>query len=572
MSIILTGDGVSRGICIGQALIVYKDNIDYTPSFITKTQIKIETKKFLNALDKLKKEYQKSTNKIINNKAIIKLMNMQLSFLEDDTFKNNVLNKISNELYSASWSISSEYNTMKKSFNDIEDKYIKERLIDIKQMIISLLEVLRSGEKLNTFNNKNIKNKIIITDEITPKDVIDIHHNKGLGVISSHGSRTSHSAILSRSLSLPMIVRVESSVSMIKNSDQLIMDPDNEVIVINPNELELKYFKRIQSQKKSLIKSFEEKANKKAVTKDRIKIDVMSNLELSEEVKLFEDNSDGIGLFRTEYLYMNRDDLPTESEQYQAYKKVFNKLHDKPVTLRTLDIGSDKEVSENIKVGQIAKNPALGLRGIRYSLYERNLFKTQIKAMLRAGIKGNLRILIPMITSLDEINSAKYLIEEAKQELEKEKKAYNNKYQLGIMIEVPASAIQADVLSNHVDFMSIGTNDLVQYILAIDRIDDEVTTLYDPTNPAVLLLIKQVIETCKKSNISVTVCGEMAGEKLYTKLLLGLGLTSFSMHPQAIPEIKNIIRLTDIKSLRTKIKAILKCNDLVKRNNLIKLL
>ena len=269
---------------------------------------------------------------------------------------------------------------------------------------------------------------------------------------------------------------------------------------------------------------------------------------------------------------MNRDDLPTEKEQVLAYKKVFKKLNNKPVTIRTLDIGSDKEVSENIQVGQIAKNPALGLRGIRYSLSEKSIFKTQIKAMLIAAHNFSLRILIPMITSLDEIMRAKELIDDAKSELNKEKRKYNDNFDLGIMIEVPASAIQASLLSKYVDFMSIGTNDLVQYILATDRIDDEVANLYDPTNPAVLFMIKEVIDSCKKSRIDVSVCGEMAGEKIYTKLLLGLGLRSFSMHPQVIPEIKNIIMNTNIRMLRKKTNAILKCSDYNKRMRLIETL
>ncbi len=569
MSIILTGDGVSRGICIGDAIIVNKDNIDYAPSFIERSQVLDERDKFLSALLKLKREYQKSTKKIKNNQTIIKLMDMQLSFIEDNEFKKNVIKKIKNDLYTASWSISSEYLTIKKSFDEIQDKYIKERLIDIKQMIMSLLELLHSDNKMNSFNNKNIKGKIIITDEITPKDVIDIHHNKGVGVISSHGSRSSHSSILSKSLSLPMIVKTESSTDVIKNNDHIIMDPENDLIIINPDKFELEYFRKIQSNVKVLIKSFKKNSSKKAVTKDKVEIEVMSNLELSEEVKLLDDNTDGIGLFRTEYLYMNRNDLPTESEQVSAYKKVFKKLKNKPVTLRTLDIGSDKEVSENIKVGQIAKNPALGLRGIRYSLSEKNIFKIQIKAMLRAAYGSNLRILIPMITSLDEIKMARQLIEEAKRELNDNKQRYTSNYQVGIMIEVPASAIQARVLSKHVDFMSIGTNDLVQYILAIDRIDDEVAKLYDPTNPAVLHLIKEVIESCNKSKIDVSVCGEMAGEKIYTKLLLGLGLRCFSMHPQAIPEIKSIIMDANVGLLRRKINSILKCSNYDQRINLI---
>tara|TARA_B100000902_G_scaffold327129_1_gene322537 strand:- start:740 stop:1483 length:744 start_codon:yes stop_codon:yes gene_type:complete len=245
-------------------------------------------------------------------------------------------------------------------------------------------------------------------------------------------------------------------------------------------------------------------------------------------------------------------------------------MKNKPVTLRTLDIGSDKEVSENIKVGEIAKNPALGLRGIRYSISEKNIFKTQIRAMLRAGYNANLNILLPMITSCDEIIKAKELINEVKIELKKEKKKFTNKYGLGIMIEVPASALQADALSKHVNFMSIGTNDLVQYTLAIDRIDDEVSSLYDPTNPSVLELIKKVIKSCNKSKINVTVCGEMAGEITYTKLLLGLGLKSFSMHPQAMPEVKSIIIKSDTTKIRRKVNAILKCNDILIRKKLIK--
>ena len=572
MSIILTGDGVSRGICIGNAIVVNKDNIDYAPSFIDKSEAFYEKEKFLNALSRLKKEYKKSSDKIKNNQTITKLMDMQLSFIEDIDFKKNVLNKIKNNLYTASWSISSEYLAIKKSFDDVKDKYIRERLIDIKQMIMSLIELLQSNEKMNNFNNKSIKGKIIVTEEITPKDVIDIYHNKGIGVISSHGSKSSHSAILSKSLSLPMIVKVESSTNVIKNNDQLIIDPENQLIIINPNQFERQYFKKNQLTKNNLIKSFKKNSSKKAITKDKIEIDVLSNLELSEEVKLLKDNSDGIGLFRTEYLYMNRDDLPTEKEQVLAYKKVFKKLNNKPVTIRTLDIGSDKEVSENIQVGQIAKNPALGLRGIRYSLSEKNIFKTQIKAMLVAAYNSNLRILIPMITSLDEIMKAKELINDAKLELNKEKRKYNDNFDLGIMIEVPASAIQASLLSKHVDFMSIGTNDLVQYILATDRIDDEVADLYDPTNPAVLSMIKEVINSCKKSRVDVSVCGEMAGEKMYTKLLLGLGLRSFSMHPQVIPEIKNIIMNTNVRMLRKKTNAILQCSDYNKRMRLIETL
>ena len=569
MSIIIKGLSVSTGICIGKAILISKDDINYAPSFIKKSQVKTETKRFLRSLASIKEEYKKSREKIKDNLPMAKLIETQLFFIEDQDFQMHIIEMIENNLYTANWAIANEYKSIKKSFDDIKDKYIKERLIDIKQMVMSLLDLLQSNKKENIYSKISLENKVVITEEITPKDVIDIYQKQGSGVITSHGSKSSHSAILSKSLSLPMIVKAESSKEVIRDNDDIIMDLDNEIIIVNPDQFELEYFKGIQSHRYSLQKSLRKVLKKKSFTDDGIKINIMSNLELSDEVKFLNNNCDGIGLYRTEYLYMNRNDLPSEKEQMSVYAKVFKAMKNKPVTLRTLDIGSDKEVSENIKVGDIAKNPALGLRGIRYSLAEKNIFQTQIKAMLRAGYNNSLRILIPMITSLNEIIKTKELINNAKLELKKERKKFTNKYDLGIMIEVPACALQADELAKHVDFMSIGTNDLIQYTLAIDRIDDEVSSLYDPTNPAVLSLIKKVIESCNKSNIDVTVCGEMAGEKSYTKLLLGLGLESFSMHPQAIPEVKDIILNSNINKIKRKVNAILKTNDRFLREKLI---
>ena len=569
MSIIIKGLSVSTGICIGKAILISKDDINYAPSFIKKSQVKTETKRFLRSLASIKEEYKKSREKIKDNLPMAKLIETQLFFIEDQDFQMHIIEMIENNLYTANWAIANEYKSIKKSFDDIKDKYIKERLIDIKQMVMSLLDLLQSNKKENIYSKISLENKVVITDEITPKDVIDIYQKQGSGVITSHGSKSSHSAILSKSLSLPMIVKAESSKEVIRDNDDIIMDLDNEIIIVNPDQFELEYFKGIQSHRYSLQKSLRKVLKKKSFTDDGIKINIMSNLELSDEVKFLNNNCDGIGLYRTEYLYMNRNDLPSEKEQMSVYAKVFKAMKNKPVTLRTLDIGSDKEVSENIKVGDIAKNPALGLRGIRYSLAEKNIFQTQIKAMLRAGYNNSLRILIPMITSLNEIIKTKELINNAKLELKKERKKFTNKYDLGIMIEVPACALQADELAKHVDFMSVGTNDLIQYTLAIDRIDDEVSSLYDPTNPAVLSLIKKVIESCNKSSIDVTVCGEMAGEKSYTKLLLGLGLESFSMHPQAIPEVKDIILNSNINKIKRKVNAILKSNDRFLREKLI---
>ena len=569
MSLIINGESISKGICMGQAVHIDKNNIDYAPSYIKKSQIPKEIEKFKKSLTKIRKEYEKSRDKVKDNVTITKLMETQLHFIEDKSFKKSITKKIKDNLYTANWSIATEYQKIEKSFKDIEDKYIRERLIDIKQMVISLLDLLRNTKAGSNLKKVNLRNKIIITDEITPKEIIDIYYNHASGVITSHGSKSSHSAILSKSLSLPMMVKADASNNIIKDNDFLIMHSENNKIIINPNKNEINYFKSLDNKHTSLEQSLKKVLKKKSITSDGKIIKIMSNVELSEEVKFLDNNCDGIGLYRTEYLYMNRSTLPSEEEQVLVYKKVFKRMMKKTVTIRTLDIGSDKEVSENIKAGDIAKNPALGLRGIRYSLVEKNIFKTQIKAMLRAGYNNKLRILIPMITNVYEISMAKEIINDAQMELLNERKKFTQEYMLGVMVEVPACALQADILSKHIDFMSIGTNDLVQYTLAIDRIDDEVSSLYDPTEPAVLNLIKKVIDSCNKAGIDVSVCGEMAGETFYTKVLLGLGLTSFSMHPQAIPEVKNIILNSDTEMIKKSVNKILKCHNRITRENLI---
>ena len=570
MSLIINGESLSKGICIGQAIHIDKNNIDYAPSHIKKSQIPKEIEKFKKSLIKIREGYENSRDKVKDNATITKLIETQLHFIEDKSFQKSITKKIKDNLYTANWSIATEYQKIENEFERVEDKYIKERLIDIKQMVISLLDILRDNKSGSNLKKVNLRNKIIITDEITPKEIIDIYYNHASGVITSHGSKSSHSAILSKSLSLPMMVKADASKNIIKDNDVLIMYSENNEIIINPNQNEIKYFKSLDNKNTSLERGLKKVLKKKSITTDDKIIKIMSNIELSEEVKFLDNNCDGIGLYRTEYLYMNRSNLPSEEEQVLAYKKVFKRMIKKPVTIRTLDIGSDKEVSENIKAGDIAKNPALGLRGIRYSLVEKNIFKTQIKAMLRAGYNKKLRILIPMITNVNEIFMAREIIKQAQTELKNERKDFTDKYLLGIMVEVPACALQADTLSKHIDFMSIGTNDLVQYTLAIDRIDDEVSNLYDPTEPAVLNLIKKVIDACNKAEIDVSVCGEMAWETFYTKVLLGLGLTSFSMHPQVIPEVKSIILNSDTNKIRKAINKVLKCDNRIDRENLIR--
>ena len=411
---------------------------------------------------------------------------------------------------------------------------------------------------------------ILVTDDLSPTDVLIAHQSKCSGLISELGGRSSHSSILSRGLEIPSIVGLKNALGVIKDQDLLVLDGNNGIVIINPDTSCVDYYRKIKNEDENRRKLLSIVMEKECVTNDKQRVEIMANLELPQEIKIIKGkNFDGIGLFRTEYLYTDRVDIPTEAEQVADYKKIVRSLKGKPVIFRTLDIGSDKEIPENIQTGSIARNPALGLRGIRYSLNNQELFLNQVKAILRAGYYGDVKIMLPMITTLSEIKKAKDLVEIAKDDLKKRKILFDDNVKIGIMIEVPAAAVLSSRLAEFVDFLSIGTNDLVQYTLAIDRVDDEVNYLYDPFNSAVLMLIKNVIDSGERHGIDVSLCGEMAGDKQFTKLLLGMGLKSFSMHPSAIPEVKKVIVESNIGKLNKLASKIIKCVDSTDKQNLI---
>ena len=562
--IIIRGLPVSKGIAIGQCRV-----LEHGQNIIEKQQIeKKDIPKELRRLEKALKTTLTDLKKIKRNispsikKNIGLFLDTHMLLIKDDEFILNIKGKISSKLYSSEWSLYDEYLSIKSSFDDMEDDYIKQRIEDVSHVVKMILKNLhnKKSESKQTFTNMN--NYIVVTDDLSPADVLLAHESKCIGLISEFGGRSSHSSILTRSLELPSIVSVKHALSLFKNDDLLIVDGNEGLIIINPDKQCKNHYVKLQEkfiQNKKILSNVLKKEN---MTLDKEKIEIMANLELPQELKIIsKKNIDGIGLFRTEYLYTDRKDFPSESEQYSAYKKIVEKMDGKPVIFRTLDIGSDKEIPENIKTGAIARNPALGLRGIRYSLNNKSIFINQIKAILRSGVFGNVKIMLPMITTFSEIKKAFDVINKAKNELLEKKIKFNKNVEIGIMVEVPSCAILANKFASHVDFFSIGTNDLVQYTLAIDRVDDEVNYLYNPLNSAVLNLIKTVIDAGIKNNIPVALCGEMAGDINYTKLLLGLGLKSFSMHPSAIPEIKNIIINSNLPDLKIAVKKIIDNDD-----------
>lgn len=570
--IILKGLPVSKGIAIGSCHLIEHGNNIIEEKYIDAKSIKKEVRRLETTFQKTLTELDIIRSKISPSikKNIGLFLDTHILLVSDEIFLKSIKSRIIDSLHSSEWAIHSEYLNIKDSFENIEDLYIKQRIDDVNHVVKMLLKNLMIKKTKVNIISKNFSNVIVVTDDLSPADVIIAHESKGLGLISEYGGRSSHSSILTRSLEIPSIVGVKDGLNIIKNNDYLVLDGNEGLIFINPEKDLIKYYeglKKSSLKKKRLLSSILAKKN---ISLDKEKLEIMANLELPQELKIIrEKNIDGIGLFRTEYLYTDRNDFPTENEQFLAYKQIVKKMKNNPVIFRTLDIGADKEVPDNIKTGSIARNPALGLRGIRYSLSDQSVFINQIKAILRAGYHGNVKIMLPMITTFMEISDAKKLIDIAKKTLRDEKKKFNDNVPIGIMVEVPSCAVLANRFAQQVDFFSIGTNDLVQYTLAIDRVDDEVNYLYDPINSAVLDLIKIVIDAGSKNNIPVSLCGEMAGDSNYTRLLLGLGLKSFSMHPSAIPEIKNIILNSDISKLKKISKDIINCDSVTKKNKLL---
>ena len=571
--IIIQGLTVSKGIILGQCKLLQHGQSDYRKEKINKNQVPSELKRLDSAKRKSLVELKKIKNKLKPSvrKNIGMFLDTHIMLINDKNFTRNVKKNIKDKLLCADWAIYEEYLSIKSSFDGMRDLYIKQRIEDINHIVKLLLKNLKKNQKSVGTGLSSLGGFIVVTDDLSPADVLVAHQTKCVALISEFGGRSSHSSILSRGLEIPSIVGVKNALSTLKNDDEVILDGNHGIIIINPDQEAKRYYRRLQRDDISKKKKLSLIMNKDCFSSDNQRIEIMANLELPQEMKILTKKKfDGIGLFRTEYLYTDRTDFPTEAEQVAGYKKIVQKMRDKPVVFRTLDIGADKEIPENIKSGSIARNPALGLRGIRYSLNNQKIFLNQVKAILRAGYYGNVKIMLPMITTLSEIIHAKNLIELAKEHLRKRKLKFSNSVDVGIMVEVPSCAVLSSKFAEHVDFLSIGTNDLVQYTLAIDRVDDEVNYLYDPYNNAVLNLIKNVIESGIKQKIQVSLCGEMAGDIQFTRLLLGMGLKSFSMHPSAIPEVKEIILKTDIRSLEKLSAKIINCIDSKEKHELIK--
>lgn len=564
--LIVSGIPVSSGVAIGKAYILAHALNEVEPYTITEKNISNEIKRFNQAIKQLKSELLGLKKELKKNKMgeYGSFIDVQLAIINDPKISKNPLELIKKFKQNAEWALKVQMEEIINKFNSIENNYIRERKNDIYQVCETLIKYLIGHESKQLSSDKN---RIIVAHDISPADALKFKNSNNIAFVTDIGGTTSHTAILAKSIDIPSVVGTQNAKNLISNGDNLIVDGDHGCVIINPtndviNEYKLKQnLYELESKKLLSLQKLTSK------TIDKVSVNLYVNIEDTNNIEpVIENNTKGVGLFRTEFIFMDKHRMLDENEQFTIYRNLTKALPNKTITIRTLDSGGDKVIEHMPNTNQ---NPALGLRAIRFCLAEPDVFITQIKALLRASYYGDIRILIPMLSSDNELRQVKLLIDRAKDILTSERKKFNSKTLIGGMIEVPAAAIDAESFAYQLDFLSIGTNDLIQYTLAVDRTDDAVSHLYDSSHPALLKLIKGVIDAGTKAGIEVSLCGEMAGDPKLTKLLIGLGLTNFSMHPSSLLKVKKVILESEFSKLKSKAKKILNTHDKIEIENLI---
>lgn len=564
--LIVSGIPVSSGVAIGKAYILAHALNEVEPYTVTEKNITNEIKRFNQAIKQLKTELLGLKKELKKNKMgeYGSFIDVQLAIINDPKISKNPLELIKKSKQNAEWALKVQMEEIINKFNSIENNYIRERKNDIYQVCETLIKYLIGHESRQTSNDKN---RIIVAHDISPADALKFKNSNNIAFVTDIGGTTSHTAILAKSINIPSVVGTQNAKNLISNGDNLIVDGDHGCVIINPTDEVINEYKLKQNLYELESKKLLNLQKLTSKTIDKVSVNLYVNIEDTNNIEpVMENNTKGVGLFRTEFIFMDKHRMLDENEQFTIYRNLTKALPNKTITIRTLDSGGDKVIEHMPNTNQ---NPALGLRAIRFCLAEPDVFITQIKALLRASHYGDIRILIPMLSSDNELRQVKLLIDRAKDLLTSERKKFNYKTQIGGMIEVPAAAINAESFASQLDFLSIGTNDLIQYTLAVDRTDDAVSHLYDSSHPALLKLIKGVIDAGTKAGIEVSLCGEMAGDPKLTKLLIGLGLTNFSMHPSSLLKVKKVILESEFSRLKSKAKKILNTHDKIEIENLI---
>ncbi len=554
--IILKGIGASPGICIGKAYLVDKEGVDVVKKYYLKrAKIPAEVNRFKTAVKKATDEIRAVIDSSPEELQQAHILETHLALLKDKMLYGKTIEIIEIEGVNAEWALKKVVSNLKSIFQNMVDTYLKERALDVVHVSDSIMRNLVGIESEDIAAID--KRVILVCHDLSPADTSRINLARIMGFITNRGGKTSHTGIMAQALEIPAVVGLDNATRVITNEDLIIVDGNSGTVIVNPSESALVDYEERKIQYENYKVVITRESRHKAVTTDGVRLEVMANIELPEEVVAVKDyGGDGIGLYRTEFQYMNRAEFPSEEELFERYREVVEVIAPKSVTIRTLDINGDKAVANHTTYEEI--NPALGLRAIRYCLKKPEVFKTQLRAILRAAAFGRVRILFPMISAYFEICKARSLLEQAAASLERDGLPHNPDIDVGIMIEVPSAVVIADLLADKADFFSIGTNDLIQYALAIDRGNRHVADLYQPLDPAIIRMIKRIADVSREKGIGVFMCGEMAAIPHHIPLLLGIGLDELSMNPQSIPQIKRIIRALNIADARSFLQEALK--------------
>src|SRR5438477_1204606 len=571
MNFVLHGYPVSGGITVGYAHLVATARLEVAHYEIAPETVDAEIARFDRGMQTAQAELQALKAHIAPDapKEFEAFLDLHRMILNDSALAVAPRELIRSRRANAEWALVQQMDRLVERFDEIDDPYLRERKADVQHAVERVLKALMGGQKIVEPAVSEEQKLIVVAHDLSPADMILFKRHRFGGFVTDVGGVTSHTAIVARSLAIPASVGRQHAFQAINEGELLIVDGEHGLLVVNPDSLVLSQYRERQAELKAERARLKRLKKTRATTEDGTPIELYANIELPQDMaEVLEAGAEGVGLFRSEFMFLNRKDLPSEDEQFEAYRQVAQSMQGKPVVLRTLDIGADKAMNGG-ESAHVMPNPAMGLRAIRFCLAEPQMFLTQLRAILRASHYGTVRILLPMLAHAHEIDQTLTLINQAKAQLEERNQPYDRAIQIGGMIEIPAAALALPIFMRRLQFLSIGTNDLIQYTLAIDRTDDAVAHLYDPLHPAVLTLVANTIQTATRGGMPIAVCGEMAGDLQLTRLLLGLGLRNFSMHPSQLLPIKERILRTNLGEVQAAAQRVLRNTDPAKTRELL---